>query len=76
MKNKIENLISKLLDDSLAPGESLPAGTSYDSSKTVAFQASKEIQELDKTSIDAVKEILLKEKTRIEKVKHTQYLEF
>lgn len=69
MKNKIENLISKLLDDSLAPGESLPAGTSYDSSKTVAFQASKEIQELDKTSIDAVKEILLKEKNKDRKSK-------
>ena len=69
MKNKIENLISKLLDDSLVPGESLPVGTSYDSSKTLAFQASKEIQKLDRTSISTVKEILLKEKNKERKSK-------
>lgn len=64
MENKIEKLISELLDDSLASGESLPEGTSYDSSKTVAFQASKEIQKLEKASIDTVKEIILKEKNK------------
>lgn len=64
MKEQIELLISRLLDKSLAAGEQLLAGVTYDSSKTVAFRAAKEIDQLNEDSIEAVMEIAAKEKNK------------
>src|SRR5687767_12333071 len=64
MKEQIELLITNLLDDSLAPGETLPQGTSYDSSKTVASKASREINDLPRESFSVLKSIIESEKNK------------
>ena len=69
MKEKINQLITRLLDDSLAPGETLPAGTSFDSSKTVAAKASPEIKELSVEAIPVLKDLILLEKNNDRKRK-------
>lgn len=62
MKEQINALITRLLDNSLAPGEVLEEGVSFDSSKTVFAKAAKEIAELPEEAIETVKEILISEK--------------
>lgn len=62
MKEQINQLITRLLDRSLAPGETLPAGTSFDSSKTVATKASPEIRTLPVEAVPVLKDLILHEK--------------
>lgn len=64
MKNKIEKLITELLDDTIAPGEKLSSGVSFDSSKTVAFKAKKKIDKLDSKYVPILKEIIVLEKNK------------
>lgn len=59
---KINNLITRLLDDSLAPGEILPEGVKYDSTKTVSFIARAEMETLEKVCINDVIKIVETEK--------------
>jgi len=65
--DKINNLITRLLDDSLAPGEILPEGIKYDSTKTVSFIARAEMETLEKVYINDVIQILEKEKNTARK---------
>jgi hypothetical protein len=66
MKNKedIEKLITDLLDDSIAPGETLENGISYDSSKTVSAHARKKIGQLQIETIPVLKEMLMSQKDK------------
>ena len=64
MNEKIEHLISELLDDSLAPGETLEPGVRYDSSKTVAAKARERIKELESEDISHIKEVIINDKNK------------
>ncbi len=64
MEEKIEKLITDLLDDSLAAGEKLEPGVRYDSSKTVAAKARGRISELQTVDIPAIKNIISNEKNK------------
>ena len=64
MKEDINQLITDLLNDSLAPGETLEPGIRYDSSKTVAAKARNRISQLDLECAHELKEIIINEKNR------------
>lgn len=64
MKEKVEQLISELLDDSLAPGEHLDPGIRFDSSKTVAAKAIGRIKELVSADIPYLKEVITADKNK------------
>jgi hypothetical protein len=58
---KIDELITRFLDDSLAPGMILPEGTFFDPKKTVSFLAEKELDTLPELYIDVAKKAIEKE---------------
>ena len=61
----INNLIQRLSDDSLVPGESLSSGMLYESSKTISWAAHEEARELNKIDyIDELQQLLKFEKDK------------
>ncbi|MGZ3864090.1 MAG: HEAT repeat domain-containing protein [Bacteroidia bacterium] len=63
--NYIEDLIIRMSDDSLLPGEKLSAGTLYDSSKTISSAAHNEARNLkDPKYIDELEQLLKSEKNK------------
>lgn len=72
--NYIDNLISRLSDDSLLPNKKLSEGTLYDSSKTVSWAAYEEARNLNNSEyIDELKLLLKSEKDKDRK-KHIIFI--
>ncbi len=61
----IDNLIQRLSDDSLVPGESLSSGMLYESSKTISWAAHEEARKLNNTEyIDELQQLIKSEKDK------------
>ncbi len=75
MKKKIEQLITDLLDDSIAPGEELSQDPFLNATKTVAAKSNDYINYLDTKDVPFIKEIIKNEKNNERKIKaHTLLL--